>query len=349
MRKVLLVALVSILSLAFLAKGYALASSSKPLVVVTFSTLRDDVFLITGNYARVESVIPAGVDPHSYSLKPSDIKLLENASLIITTLHTPVEVRINEMFEKGLLRAKYIVLPNLTGSKLLLNPNTGKINYHMTIYDPGNYRAFLVQLAHVLSAIDPEHQEYYQERLQVALQRLNNIVRAYQGSLGVNAVASSPPTQYAVSWLGVKILWLLEPEPGLGASPQDLKKVEEILSSGKASLVVVTVKYDPLKGDLGPTQLVDQRMLELAEKYQVTVLRVPNPLSPGSILDKLSYIVSQLREAGLGGAPPVSPTQTIATSSFTIEYVFRWVLAGGIVALAIGVLFYVFYRRGGLT
>ncbi|MEM1703052.1 MAG: zinc ABC transporter substrate-binding protein, partial [Zestosphaera sp.] len=103
-------------------------------IVVTFPNLADDVNLIMCDSDRVYSLLPPSIDPHDYSLTPADVKLLEQADLIISTAHTHFELRISELRDQGVIKAVVIEIPKVSGIKLLQNPSTGLPNLHMPIY-----------------------------------------------------------------------------------------------------------------------------------------------------------------------------------------------------------------------
>lgn len=59
------------------------AVENKPTVTVTTSFLKDMVKQLAGDYVTVDSLIPAGEDPHLYIAKASDLKKLQEAKLVL--------------------------------------------------------------------------------------------------------------------------------------------------------------------------------------------------------------------------------------------------------------------------
>lgn len=55
----------------------------KPTVTVSTSFLRDMVEQLAGEQVTVETVIPAGEDPHGYIARPQDLKKLQEADLVL--------------------------------------------------------------------------------------------------------------------------------------------------------------------------------------------------------------------------------------------------------------------------
>jgi len=88
-RIVKIVAIVGIwLSIAFMIFGFVntglSAESEKMTVVCTTSILADHAREIGRNLVEVVSIVPAGVCPAHYDVKPSDIKAVSTASLILS-------------------------------------------------------------------------------------------------------------------------------------------------------------------------------------------------------------------------------------------------------------------------
>ena len=259
------------------------------LVVVSFPNLAYDVELLACGDDVVISLAPPGVDPHDYQLTPSDADLLRRADLVVSTAHAPFEADIRRLVEEERLETMLVELPRVPGVRLLANPITGQPNYHMPIYDPGNYRAFLSYLAEVMAELRPGMASYYERARQAALKRLDELVRAAP-KLNLTTAADLPVVQYAVSWLGVELSFLMVKEHGTPATPGDIMRLEEAFSGRSVRLAVVC---EPAAAS------ASERLLELAEEHQIPVLRVPSPLAPASVLEKLSILVG--RASSLAG------------------------------------------------
>jgi len=274
----LLTASLASISLAALADG-----ATGLLIVVSFPNLAYDVELLACEDDAVVSLAPPGVDPHDYQLTPSDVELLRRADLVVSTAHAPFEADIRRLAEEGRLSAVLVELPRVPGVRLLANPITGQPNYHMPIYDPGNYRAFLSYLADVMAELRPGMAGHYECARQAALERLDELERTAP-RLNLMAAADLPVVQYAVSWLGVELSFLMVKEHGTPATPGDIMELEEAFSGRSVRLAVVC---EPAAAS------ASERLLELAEEHQVPVLYVPSPLAPTSVLEKLSTLVGR--------------------------------------------------------
>lgn len=59
------------------------AGDEKPVVTVSTSFLRDMVTQLAGDQVSVETIIPAGEDPHGYVARPEDLKKIQGADLVL--------------------------------------------------------------------------------------------------------------------------------------------------------------------------------------------------------------------------------------------------------------------------
>lgn len=258
-------------------------SSGGVYVIVTFSSLVYDVSPLLCKDDIVESLIPPGVDPHSYQLAMDDLRKLQKADIILSTGHTPLEVSIRKLVEEGRLNALLVEIPSIPGIKVLENPVTHTPNLHMPIYDPSNYKVFIKYVARVLGEVNPRCRKTYINNAERIIRRLDEIT-AKAPRLNVTAVADTPLCQYAISWLSVNISHLVVKEHDVPVSPDDLGLVESMLRDGEIGLVIATSP---------PEARASRILVELASKYRVPVLYVPSPLLPSSILDKLENITLQ--------------------------------------------------------
>jgi len=274
--------------LAILFTSLAVAQPRKLIIVATFPNLVKDIKLVACS-EEVVSLVPAGADPHEYQLTSRDLDLVKRANLIVSTAHTSFEIDLRKKVEQKEFKAVLIELTKIPGIVILNNPALNQPNYHMPIYDPGNYKLFIKYLALKLAEINPLEAEIYLNRAESVARKIDSIVNSTP-KLNVVAAADYPFTQYAVSWLGIEIKYLVVKEAGVSATPSDIEKLKEALAKKEVKIVVVAE----------PVELPASKLLKsLAEKYEVPVLYIPLPFSKGSILSKLEYISSQAKSIKL--------------------------------------------------
>ncbi len=328
----LLVGLGSLLPLQYVVADTG--DSNGLLIVVSFPNLLYDVEQLTCSGDIVESIAPVGVDPHNYQLTPDNIELLRRADLIISTGHTPFEKSIEELASRGEFRAKLIVIPRIPGIRILSNPILGSPNYHAPIYDPHNYMVFLRYVTSVLEEMRPECRSVYEDKLSHVLERLEEIV---EGTPRLNyiAVADTPLTQYAVSWLNVTIKYLMIKEHGVPATPQDIEEIKNYISSNKEKVIAIITS---------PVKLpASQQLEQLAREYNVRVLYVPSFLLPASTLSKLENISAQAKSLAEGLGEKVRPPGPGLDLELTAS-----ITAVVVLVVVTGLLLFLLYRSGNM-
>ncbi len=256
-------------------------------VIVTFSNLKYDVDLLACSSDRVVSLVPSGVDPHDYELKPEDVNLLKEADIVVSTAHAPFERLIREKVASGEIKAELVEIPKL-GLKILTNPATKQPNYHMPIYDPDNYLKFMGRLREIMARENPECASQYKERYDRIRERILEI-KMEAPRLNLSAVAVSPVAQYAVEWAGVKVRYLLLKERGVPATPPELAEIRRRALTGEIGIMLLVGNArTPL----------NKKAVEMAEEMGIPWINVPSPLEPRSIIEKLEDVVRALSNIG---------------------------------------------------
>ncbi|MEB3789374.1 MAG: zinc ABC transporter substrate-binding protein [Desulfurococcales archaeon] len=260
-------------------------NSQSPLILTTFPGIDKDLeSLLAGCEMKIEHLVPSGVDPHDYQLKPSDYEKINSALLIISTGHTPFEHQI-----KDIAGDKVVEIPEIPNLTLYTLPS-GAVNLHMPIYDPQNYIKYIEYVSSIIKSKIPECSDIIDQNKINLSERAEKIYDEYANILrGKPAILSSPASQYAVAWLGVDIEGFILVEHGTSTSPEQVSQAEEILSHGGLAVIIVDDNGEP----------VDQAssyLNSLAEKYGSPVLKVPAPYLDTSTLDKILSITAQAEE-----------------------------------------------------
>jgi len=316
--------LITLLVILLVTPIYTVRADSGVYIVSVFPSVARDVSLIICSGDVVDYLIPPGVDPHEYQLTAGDYGKLSRASVIISTGHTGVEEKIKDMVSSGELKAVLINIMEIPGIRLTVNPSTGQPNLHMPIYDPLNYIMFIENLTNALVSINPTRADCYREN---ALRVINEVVALTAGNyrryLGTPTVIDSPGLQYAVEWMGFRVLKTLIPEHEVQPSPQDVSAVEELLKSGEVPAVFVTA----------PVQSSESRLLqELAGKYNVTVVGIPSPVAYNSTLEKLESIALTVSSIDLNYTTGVKQAIEVGRSAVSTYILVFLSLLAGIVA-----------------
>lgn len=142
-------------------------------VVVTTTMLRDMVQVIGGERLHVTGMIQEGVDPHLYIPKPSDIRSLANADIIVYNgihLEAKLEDVLVKMRDKTVIKAEDGIEPN----QLIMDEQQGGIDPHIW-FDLDIWRDVSEHIANQLSYKDPDFASLYEKNQQayaLALEKL---------------------------------------------------------------------------------------------------------------------------------------------------------------------------------
>lgn len=256
-------------------------------IIVTFPSLKPDIEQIICGEDSVIALIPEGVDPHDYQLSPKDVQLLKRASIIISTGHAPFEVQIKSLIEQGEINAELIEIPSIPGITIKKNPVIGMPNYHMPIYDPYNYIAYINFVSTKLSEKRPECGITYEEKTQNIVSKVEKIIEETKKH-DITAAAASPLAQYAVEWAGVKIKYLFQKEHNMPTTPEDIASIERAAMKGEIGLIV------SLRVEEKTPILV--KVEEIAKDKNIPIIYIPSPLEPTPTYVKIGEVAHQLNK-----------------------------------------------------
>jgi ABC-type Zn uptake system ZnuABC Zn-binding protein ZnuA len=240
----------------FLAAALALTgaavSSEGPLrVVVTTTDLKSLVEAVGGDRVVVESLAPAGADPHAVELKASQLAALRRASLV---------VKIGLDHEPWLRRAKITgqVVDASRGIRLLQSETPrlradsrphlhGYGNPHYWL-DPENARAITATIAAALSKLQtiytPDfeaNRQRFLSRLDAGLARWREAMAPYKGT---RMVVMHETWTYFAARFGLEIVAAVEAVPGVPPTPSEIATLIERMRSGGVRVLAVEPSSD---------------------------------------------------------------------------------------------------------
>ena len=149
-------------------------------VVVTIKPIQMLVTAIAGEHLQSVQLIPDGVSPHHYALKPSDIKKLHSARLIFR-----IDENMESFLNKALQQEKKVQVISLAEAKginlLTLNPKKaqqhGEHSHNNDLHiwlDPNNAIAMAQIIKEKLSQIDPAHQPDFENNMSLLIKKIKD-------------------------------------------------------------------------------------------------------------------------------------------------------------------------------
>ncbi|MEM2009818.1 MAG: zinc ABC transporter substrate-binding protein [Thermosphaera sp.] len=295
-------------------------------IVSTFTSLVPDITLLTCPGDVVRGLIPNNVDPHDYALTPNDITSLKNADVIISTAHTQAELSIKELVNSGEVSSILIELTQIEGIVILSNPNTGQPNYHGILYDPLNYIAFAYNLSKTFMNLNPSKKECYVEKYLALQDTLLKNVLMHRSKYYTTAVADTPLTQYAVEWMGIRVIKLLKVEHDLDVAPSDMMKIEELVKNREVGVVVLST----------PSSRISSYLEEIALENGLPVLYVESPLTNNSFVSRYISLISQdVKPLDVNPRSEVENSNPLANTLYTLAGISTGAILGFLMGLLI--------------
>ncbi|MEM0202535.1 MAG: zinc ABC transporter substrate-binding protein [Archaeoglobaceae archaeon] len=236
-------------------------------VVVSIPDLKGIVERIYGE--GVESIAPANVDPHLFSLTSKDLQKARNAKLLILANSEILEFeeKIKGLAPETLDFRDY-------EAKILSFPGIGE-NYHAYWLLPENAIKIASKVKERLSEIYPDKRELYEQNferftssLRLATRDAEKIVDKVRD---YDFIAMDPHTAYAISALNLSVSFAFPEEMSPGAV--------ELRNLSLKRCVVAIADYQ--KGTK-----IEEMAVKIAEEKRcgIAVLKVVSDLSPESVL-----------------------------------------------------------------
>ncbi|MEM0329704.1 MAG: metal ABC transporter substrate-binding protein, partial [Nitrososphaerota archaeon] len=200
---------------------------------------------VGGEYVEVRNILPPGVDPHSYEPSAQELlSLVSGASLIVVTgpNHYPVEEKIEQLSEEGLIRARVLDYKDYQREGLRLLEIDGGLNPHGYFYSLSGLRAIAKACAGELSRLMPDKSEYFEQRLSTYLERLalaSEIIKQMNVA-GVRVALVDPVLQYVAQDIGLEVEGVLIPVHGVEPSPEEVARIVRLAREGKIPLVLLS-------------------------------------------------------------------------------------------------------------
>jgi ABC-type Zn uptake system ZnuABC Zn-binding protein ZnuA len=233
--------------------------ASKPLIAVSihpYELILRDIF---GETVDVKSIIPADASPHTWSPKPSDLKTLEAADLIVVNgldLEHGLEQALKDRTDKTVSVAE---LPGVLSAS-----HDGEINPHLWI-SPLRVMAVVRGLADPLQSHFPALRDTISTRVQnlsAQLLALHLQISRERGTFGNPAVVTYHDSfQYFLDDYAITLAGMVMSSPGTEPGPRELAKLADAIKS----MGVRSIFVEPQLDRKAATVLAKEHNLKLIE------------------------------------------------------------------------------------
>jgi zinc transport system substrate-binding protein len=220
--------------------------------VVTIPPLQLILQEITGDAASVACILPPGASPHTYELRPSTARLLENAKAVFYA-----DDSIDGWAARlapGRIHPVFAMVPENLRRELHVEHHHGEatsgaephtINAHFWS-DPVVVQAIVPGLVASLAKLDPANAETYSTNATQFLKVLETLdaeFKAAPAPLGGYAlVAFHPSWCYFFERYGIEVGAYVEPFPGKEPTPQTIQQLKQDLKGAKRHIVLSEVQ-----------------------------------------------------------------------------------------------------------
>jgi len=230
-------------------------------VVTTTQDLAAITKAVGGKHVEVQSLTPGTRDPHFAQAKPSMIRKIYNADLLLL-IGADMEVGWLPALLKSSRNRQ--VLPgnpgylDLSTAMTLLGKPAGPVtrdmgdvhaqgNPHYWL-DPDNGRLMAQAITERLVTLDPDHSDAYRRNLTAFEQRLADKMHEWQTKLaplkGAKVIAYHTSLIYLAKAFGFEIVGEVEPKPGIAPSAAHLNRLIKRIKDDQIKLLIMEPYYE---------------------------------------------------------------------------------------------------------
>ena len=223
---------------------FSLYTNAQSQYVTTIYPFKMILAEIVGNSGEVLEILPPGASPHTYELKPSELRRIEKATAVFYG-----DINLDGWILK---------LENVNPISLLsLLPDKNKLkirNYHDANKegsfgidphfwtDPLTVKALLPNLVDTLCALHPEVCQVYREnstRFSNQLDNLTGIIQeAFSQIQNKEVMLTHPFFQYFLNRFGFKLIGIIEANSGIEPTPRELKEMIDLANKSRLKLIL---------------------------------------------------------------------------------------------------------------
>ena len=209
-----------------------LAHAERPLLVATLPPYAALARAVLGEKWEVRSLVPPGANPHVYAPRPSDLKAVQKARLIVQNGLGLDDWLVEKLVGPSGAKAPVVVAAESAKGLVLPLPN-GKPDPHVWT-DPRAMSRFVCDLARAAGALDAAGAEGYLERARSLKAKLLAFLE--EGKAEVAAaphrafVAYKNPFTYVAARFGLERAFLIGKTPSAEPTARELVEARRVLS-----------------------------------------------------------------------------------------------------------------------
>jgi zinc transport system substrate-binding protein len=207
-------------------------------IVTTIYPFKAILEEVAGNRFEVKSILPAGADPHTYEMLPSDFRAIQNAKVFFygssaldgwaANLDVKNKVELLDLVPKNFLRD--IEIHHESDNR---EEHIGTDPHFWT--DPLTVKAALPQIVNEFIRIDPEGEKFYKNNsadFSSKLDQLDSLIKIETTDIKYrNVFTDHPFYSYFFDRYGFNVVGSIEIAPGSQPTPKDIENLIKLVKA----------------------------------------------------------------------------------------------------------------------
>ena len=245
-------------------------------VVTTIQPLHSLISNVMGNKGKLDLILEGTASPHSFTLKPSHAKMLENADVIFW-----VDKDLESFLEKPLKsipkKAKVVHLMDISGLEIhkFREKNIygghddhdkhghkedkhddhdkhghahahGEFDVHIWL-DPNNAKVIVKEVANQLATLDSKNSDFYKENAKKTINKLDNLINKIDKSINKKAsfVTFHDAYQYFEKRFGVEALGALTINTDIQPGAKQIEEIQHLVEDKNIKCIFSEPQFNP--------------------------------------------------------------------------------------------------------
>ena len=209
---------------------FQLANAAQPEYVTTIHPFKEIIQRVVGERGKVICLLSPGSSAHTYTVSPSEVKVIESADAIFYGARNLDEWAVGYNNPHKIELLSLLPVDSLLNIITIRNENVGIDPHFWT--DPLLVKIMLPQLVAKLCSIDPDGCKIYESNAKEFANELETIHREINKNLKLDkkrtVILSHPFFQYFLKRYKFKVAGIIEPIPGKEPTPKELKELIDI-------------------------------------------------------------------------------------------------------------------------
>jgi zinc/manganese transport system substrate-binding protein len=249
--------------LIFSAIGFHLSAEAKLKITTSILPITAHTMSLCGDLAEVRQLIPPTVGLHDFNPRPSDLKRLQEADLIIINgigLEPWIENWVKASDRKNKIVDASVGIKPIDDNEMALegcsheHEEEGDHHHHHgpnphVWLDPVLAKQQVQNILKALIQADPANQKQYESNAKNYLKRLEDLHKKFQETLASlrkkSLLTFHNSFPYFAKRYGINYLGYVEQLPDQSPSPKRVARIVKIIQEHKADVIFTEVGYSP--------------------------------------------------------------------------------------------------------